>query len=65
MTTVKVNAKKHEVSPSTRKLMAGLDISFQRLLSHRCRTNGTFCFSDEKGQIFTMKAREVKAMLEK
>ena len=42
MTTVTVNAKKNEVSSFTKKLMSGLDLSMQRLLTMRCRHNGTF-----------------------
>jgi hypothetical protein len=62
MTTVKVNAKKHEMSDLTKKLMQGLDLSFKRLLKQRCKENGTFCFS-ENGQIITVKAKEVRSMM--
>ena len=63
MTTVRVNAKKNEVSPMTKKLMGGLNLSLQRLLTLRCRSNGTFCFCDAEGNIYTMKARELRAMM--
>lgn len=63
MTTIKVNAKKSEVSPFTKKLMKGLDLSLNRLLLMRCRNNGTFCFCDEDGNIVTVKARQVKQMM--
>ena len=63
MTTVKVNAKKDEVSDLTKQLMNGLDLSFRRLLIMRSRHNGTMCFCDEKGNIYTVKAKEVKTML--
>ena len=63
MTTVRVNAKKNEVSPMTKKLMGGLNLSLQRLLTLRCRSNGTFCFCDADGNIYTMKAKEVKALM--
>ena len=39
MTTVKVNAKKDEVSDLTKQLMNGLDLSFRRLLIMRSRHN--------------------------
>ena len=72
MTTVTVNAKKNEVSSFTKKLMSGLDLSMQRLLTMRCRHNGTFCFCDADGNIYcdadgniyTVKAKEVKALME-
>ena len=63
MTTVKINAKRSEVSPLTKKLMNGLDLSLRRLLIMRCRNNGSFCFCDEKGNIITVKARDVKQMM--
>ncbi len=63
MTTVKVNAKKGEVSDLTKRLMGGLDLSFRRLLMLRCRNNGSFCFCDDKGNIYTVKAKEVKQMM--
>ena len=50
MTTVKVNAKKEEVSPLTKQLM-------------RSRHNGTMCFCDEKGNIYTVKAKDVKTLM--
>ena len=55
MTTVTVNAKKNEVSSFTKKLMSG---------TMRCRHNGTFCFCDADGNIYTVKAKEVRAMME-
>ena len=64
MTTVTVNAKKNEVSSFTKKLMNGLDLSAQRLLALRCRHNGTFCFCDANGNIYTVKAKDVRAMME-
>ena len=64
MTTVTVKAKKNEVSSFTKKLMSGLDLSMQRLLTMRCRHNGTFCFCDANGNIYTVKAKEVKALME-
>ena len=63
MTTVKVNAKKNEVSEMTKMLMTGLDLSFRRLVLLRSRHNGTMCFSDEKGNIYTEKAKDVKTMM--
>ena len=63
MTTVKVKAKKTDVSDLTQKLMKGLDLSYSKLLMGRCRSNGTFCFCDEQGRIFTVSAKEVKAMM--
>ncbi|MBR5912119.1 MAG: hypothetical protein IKZ55_09050 [Bacteroidales bacterium] len=63
MTTVTVKAKKNEVSSFTKKLMSGLDLSMQRLLALRCRHNGSFCFCDAEGNIYTMKAKEVKALM--
>ena len=63
MTTVKVNAKKNEVSDLTKQLMTGLDLSFRRLVIMRCRHNGTLCFCDEKGHIYTVKAKEVKTLM--
>ncbi|MGP1445973.1 MAG: hypothetical protein ACTTKO_00380 [Candidatus Limimorpha sp.] len=63
MTTVKVKAKKNEVSDLTKKLMEGLDLSFKRLLAMRCRTNGTFCFCDDKGRIYTVSAKEIRSMM--
>ena len=63
MTTVTVNAKKNEVSSFTKKLMGGLDLSLQRLLTMRCRSNGSFYFCDADGNIYSMKAKEVKAMM--
>lgn len=64
MTTVTVKAKKNEVSSFTKKLMSGLDLSMQRLLALRCRHNGSFCFCDAEGRIYTVKAKEVKALME-
>ena len=64
MTTVTVNAKKNEVSSFTKKLMSGLDLSMQRLIAMRCRDNGTFYLCDADGNIYTVKAQEVKAMKE-
>ena len=63
MTTVTVNAKKNEVSDLTKKLMGGLDLSFRRLLMMRCRNNGSFCFCDENGNIYTVKAKDIKNMM--
>lgn len=63
MTTVKVNAKKEEVSPLTKQLMCGLDVSFRRLVIMRSRHNGTLCFCDEKGNIYTVKAKDVKTLM--
>lgn len=63
MTTVKVNANKSEVSPLTKKLMGGLDLSLKRLLLMRSRTNGTVCLCDENGNIYTVKAKDVKQMM--
>lgn len=63
MTTVKVNANKSEVSPLTKKLMGGLDLSLKRLLLMRSRANGTFCLCDENGNIYTVKAKDVKQMM--
>jgi len=63
MTTVKVNAKKNEVSDLTKQLMTGLDLSFRRLVILRSRHNGTMCFCDENGHIYTLKAKEVKTMM--
>ena len=63
MTTVKVNAKKNEVSDLTKMLMTGLDLSFRRLVVLRSRHNGTMCFCDEKGNIYTVKAKDVKTMM--
>ena len=64
MTTVTVNAKKNEVSSFTKKLMSGLDLSMQRLIAMRCRHNGSFYLCDADGNIYTVKAKEVKAMME-
>jgi len=47
----------------TKKLMGGLSLSLQRLLTLRCRNNGSFCFCDANGNIYTVKAKEVKAMM--
>ena len=55
MTTVKVNAKKNEVSDLTKALMNGLDLSFRRLVLLRSRHNGTMCY--------TVRAKEVKTMM--
>ena len=63
MTTVKVNAKKNEVSELTKQLMTGLDLSFRRLVIMRSRHNGTMCFCDEKGRIYTVRAKDVKTMM--
>ena len=63
MTTVKVNAKKNEVSDLTKMLMTGLDLSFRRLVIMRSRHNGTMCFCDEKGNIYTVKAKDVKTLM--
>ena len=63
MTTVTVNAKKGEVSSFTKKLMGGLDLSLQRLITMRCRHNGSFYLCDAEGNIYTVKAKEVKAMM--
>ena len=63
MTTVKVNAKKNEVSPLTKQLMCGLDVSFRRLVILRSRHNGTMCFCDDKGNIYTVKAKDVKTLM--
>ena len=49
MTTVTVNAKKNEVSSFTKKC---------------CRHNGSFYLCDADGNIYTVKAKEVKAMME-
>ena len=64
MTTVTVNAKKNELSSFTKKLMGGLDLSMKRLLTMRCRHNGSFCFCDADGNIYTVKAKEVRALME-
>lgn len=64
MTTVKVNAKKNEVSDLTKQLMTGLDLSFRRLVLLRSRHNGTMCFCDASGNIYTVKAKEVRALME-
>ena len=64
MTTVTVNAKKSEVSSFTKKLMGGLDLSLQRLITLRCRNNGSFYLCDADGNIYTVKAKEVRAMME-
>ena len=64
MTTVTVNAKKNELSSFTKKLMGGLDLSMQRLLTMRCRHNGSFCFCDADGNIYTVKAKQVRALME-
>ena len=64
MTTVTVNAKKNEVSSFTKKLMSGLDLSMQRLIAMRCRHNGSFYLCDAEGNIYTVKAKDVKAMME-
>ena len=63
MTTVKVNAKKNEVSDLTKMLMTGLDLSFRRLVIMRSRHNGTMCFCDEKVNIYTVKAKDVKTKM--
>ena len=63
MTTVKVNAKKNEVSEMTKMLMTGLDLSFRRLVLLRSRHNGTMCFCDDKGNIYTVKAKDVKTLM--
>ena len=63
MTTVKVNAKKNEVSDLTKMLMNGLDLSFRRLVLLRSRHNGTMCFCDDKGHIYTVKAKDVKTLM--
>ena len=63
MTTVTVKAKKNEVSSFTKKLMGGLDLSLQRLLALRCRHNGSFCFCDAEGNVYTVKAKEVRALM--
>ena len=63
MTTVKVNANKSEVSPLTKKLMGGLDLSLKRLLLMRSRANGTVCLCDENGNIYTVKAKDIKQMM--
>lgn len=63
MTTVKVNANNSEVSPLTKKLMSGLDLSLRRLLLMRSRANGTVCLCDENGNIITVKAKDVKQMM--
>lgn len=47
----------------TKALMNGLDLSFRRLVTLRSRHNGTMCFCDEKGNIYTVKAKEVKTMM--
>ena len=64
MTTVTVNAKKNEVSSFTKKLMSGLDLSMQRLIAMRCRYNGSFYLCDADGNIYTVKAKDVRAMME-
>ena len=64
MTTVKVNDKKEEVSPLTKQLMCGLDVSFRRLVIMRSRHNGTMCFCDASGNVYTVKAKEVRALME-
>ena len=53
-----------EVSSFTKKLMSGLDLSMQRLIAMRCRHNGSFYLCDADGNIYTVKAKEVKAMME-
>ena len=63
MTTVKVNAKKNEVSDLTKMLMNGLDLSFRRLVILRSRHNGTMCFCGDKGHIYTVKAKDVKTLM--
>ena len=63
MTTVTVKAKKNEVSSFTKKLMGGLDLSLQRLITMRCRHNGSFYLCDADGNIYTVKAKEVKALM--
>ena len=63
MTTVTVNAKKGEVSSFTKKLMGGLDLSMQRLIAMRCRHNGSFYLCDADGNIYTVKAKEVREMM--
>ena len=47
----------------TKMLMTGLDLSFRRLVLLRSRHNGTMCFCDEKGNIYTVKAKDVKTMM--
>ncbi|MBP5572991.1 MAG: hypothetical protein J6X40_02360 [Bacteroidales bacterium] len=51
------------MSDLTKQLMTGLDLSFRRLVIMRSRHNGTMCFCDEKGHIYTVKAKEVKMMM--
>ena len=47
----------------TKQLMCGLDLSFRRLVIMRSRHNGTMCFCDEKGNIYTVKAKDVKTLM--
>ena len=53
-----------ECQEVTKKLMSGLDLSMQRLIAMRCRHNGSFYLCDADGNIYTVKAKEVKAMME-
>lgn len=62
MTTVKVNTKDSELLDFTRKIMYGIDISFKKLVKQRSLEDKTLCFSDEKGCIYTVDAKEVEKM---
>ncbi len=64
MTTVTVDAKKNEVSSFTKKLMSGLDLSMQRLIAMSCRQKGSSYLPDADGNIYTVKATKVRAMME-
>ena len=48
----------------TKQLMCGLDVSFRRLVIMRSRHNGTMCFCDASGNVYTVKAKEVRALME-
>lgn len=62
MVTVKINSKETELLDFTKKIMYGIDISFKRLVKQRSREDKTLCFSDEKGCIYTVDAKEVEKM---
>ena len=60
MATVKVNAKEKDLSDFAKKIMLGLDISFKKLVKQRSIEDGSLCFSDENGRVYTVQAKEIE-----
>ena len=58
------NTKNNEMSDLAQQFKSGLNLSFRRLLVMRRRSNGSFCFCDAQGHVYTVQARDMKDVTE-